>query len=249
MPRQRNRAPYTQLLSALRKNDLLRLCTEFHLPVNGAVVTLRNRLKDYLNLHRDTLYRDPRYNALFPRHPRLKPNPRKNSPATLSYASLSPERSFASWNGIDDAPGSPQHTPPPPHLHDYNQPPSTPSISELGRSPSPVAPIIDERKPFFLSHSFSRRFPFRRFHVYTTFGFTISGHYAVLHRTALCSLRLYDTMKSFLHPGHYGVLLNRDVALCSPPYYDCSLQTIRLSHSYPKTDVSLSYIVFPFYLL
>ena len=65
-----NMPPYTQVLSALRKNDLICLCDEFRLPTEGSVVNLRNRLKDYLNLHRNTLFRNPRYNPLFPRHRR-----------------------------------------------------------------------------------------------------------------------------------------------------------------------------------
>ena len=38
--------PYTQVLSALRKNYLIWLCTEFRLSSEGPVVNLRNRLKD-----------------------------------------------------------------------------------------------------------------------------------------------------------------------------------------------------------
>ena len=73
-------APYTKVLSALRKNDLARLCAEFRLSSDGSVVALRNRLKDYLNIHRDTLYRNPRYNALFPRHRKPVRRPRWKGP-------------------------------------------------------------------------------------------------------------------------------------------------------------------------
>ena len=107
-------APYTKVLSALRKNDLTRLCAEFRLSSDGSVVALRNRLKDYLNIHRDTLYRNPRYNALFPRHRKPVRRPRRQSdpsspptsPPTSPNASHrshshSPARSFDSWHGID----------------------------------------------------------------------------------------------------------------------------------------------------
>lgn len=172
MPNQRNRAPYTQLLSALRKNDLVRLCTEFRLPVNGAVTTLRDRLKDYLNLHRDTLFHNPRYNALFPRHRRLPsqanlrqrtPRTPSPSPSALSYQTPSPAVSYESWNGFDDVPGSPQNSPPPFNVQDHVPPPIlpheqphdhhlTPSISTSAsdHSPPPRVPVIDERKYLYI---------------------------------------------------------------------------------------------------
>ena len=105
--------PYTQVLSALRKNDLIRLCDEFRLPTEGSVVNLRNRLKDYLNLHRNTLFRNPRYNPLFPRHRRpVQPiqQPEQASPPSTPPSSPNPShrsssrastRSYDSWHGID----------------------------------------------------------------------------------------------------------------------------------------------------
>ena len=105
--------PYTQVLSALRKNDLVRLCDEFRLSTEGSVVNLRNRLKDYLNLHRNTLYRNPRYTALFPKHRKpgrpiqqpeheLQPPTPPSSPG-LSHrsSSRSSSHSYDSWHGID----------------------------------------------------------------------------------------------------------------------------------------------------
>ena len=108
-----NMPPYTQVLSALRKNDLIRLCDEFRLPTEGSVVNLRNRLKDYLNLHRNTLFRNPRYNPLFPRHRRpVQPiqQPEQASPPSTPPSSPNPShrsssrastRSYDSWHGID----------------------------------------------------------------------------------------------------------------------------------------------------
>ena len=105
--------PYTQVLSALRKNDLICLCDEFRLPTDGSVVNLRNRLKDYMNLHRNTLYRNPRYNPLFPRHRRpARPiqQPEQASPPSTPPSSPNPShrsssrassRSYDSWHGID----------------------------------------------------------------------------------------------------------------------------------------------------
>ena len=110
--------PYTQLLSTLRKINLLRLCLEFHLPNDGSVLQLRDHLRDYLNLNRDTLVHNPRYTALFPRHHRVNqpPPPRTKHSTDLSYFSSrssspddskSSDHSFESWHGIkahDDVP-------------------------------------------------------------------------------------------------------------------------------------------------
>ena len=97
-----NGAPYTKVLSALLKPDLVHLCGEFRLAADGSVVNLRKRLKDYLNLNRDRVYRDPRYKGLYPKHRRAgEPVAREQSPV-LS------DRSFESWNGIA---GQPQDIP------------------------------------------------------------------------------------------------------------------------------------------
>jgi hypothetical protein len=168
MRRQRvqpNETPYTKLLSALRKTELLRLCIEFRLPTDGSVVTLRTRLKDHLNLNRNTLYRNPRYTALFPRHTRPKqppPSPRTSASRTptLDYKTPSPAPSDVSWHGL----GGPQH--PQGQLHHQPvvpqgpQPSPSPSVfnSERG-SPSPIVhdangcklPSFAQRPFFFFS--------------------------------------------------------------------------------------------------
>jgi hypothetical protein len=88
----------------------MRLSVEFGLSVEGSVVHLRNRLKDYLNLRQDTLYPDPRYRALYPKN--HKPNAPHSPPAStiVPSHSASPARSershasgqsFDSWHGID----------------------------------------------------------------------------------------------------------------------------------------------------
>jgi hypothetical protein len=173
MPRQRlqgERAPYTQVLSALRKMDLLRLCIEFNLPVEGSVVALRNRLKDYLNINRDALYRDPRYNALFPRHRRINQRPPSPAPPSeshtvssrsstiLSYvrtASPASDASYDSWNGFANQPIPPQNPPPPIQapvdaFQDHQPfflPPPSPSVFIPDRnSPFPVVQAVDRRK-------------------------------------------------------------------------------------------------------
>ena len=124
-PRQQARAgrtPYTRVLSSLRKTELIRLCIEFRLSTDGSVVALRNRLKDYLNLHRNTLYRNPRYNGLFPRHhhgnqraPSSRPSSiassRHNSPAQSSQSS-SRSSSYESWHGIQNQLVPPNEVPP-----------------------------------------------------------------------------------------------------------------------------------------
>jgi hypothetical protein len=146
---QANRTPYTKVLSALLKTELVRLCTEFRLPIDGSVVALRLRLKDYLNLNRDALFRNPRYNALFPRHRRLINHPpppliiparavshtkSPSSSSILSYKSSSPALSYDSWHGFDNQPVPPQppilgqqqvhgqQLPPPHHLSPPHEP-------------------------------------------------------------------------------------------------------------------------------
>ena len=127
--------PYTATLSMLRKIDLIRLSLELKLPTDGSVVNLRDRLRVYLNAHSDTLFRNPRYNALYPkvRRPRQPPPLPTASSQPLSYRSPSPSesdrsdsstRSFESWHGITN---EPQHQAPAPQL------PQLP----LQRSPSP----------------------------------------------------------------------------------------------------------------
>ena len=163
MPRQAVRTPYTKTLSALLKPDLVRLCNEFRLVQDGSVVVLRNRLKDYLNIHREALYRNPRFNALFPKHRRainveIPAPPSTWSPrSSPSRSEASSARSYASWNGIgdqdppqqhddlhfDDFPPFPddvpvQHTPPP-------SPPPSPTIL-LRNSPPPPPHFPDRRE-------------------------------------------------------------------------------------------------------
>ena len=177
MPRKQvgiNGPPYTKLLtgSALLKTDLLRLCGEFHLPADGSVVDLRTRLRGYINLNRDTLFRNPRYRALFPTRPRIKRPPSSSptpthtptapsSPA-LSYAPPSPAGSYASWDGINDdliplvQPHQPQiphqHPPIPPHgplMHHPPPPSESPSDSDHG-SPPPAHAVDGRKFCFFL---------------------------------------------------------------------------------------------------
>lgn len=160
MPRQQHRAntaPYTKVLSALLKPELIRLCTDFRLPADGSVVTLRQRLKGYINLHRDLLFANPRYTALFSRHQRIlqrTPSPTRSPPSTHSPAlSYTSNRSFSPWNGIDDQPQEPQHPlPAPQDLHGHYYPPPSPSVTSSGHSsatPS-VAHDIGGRKYLFI---------------------------------------------------------------------------------------------------
>ena len=122
--------PFSQTLSALRKADLIRLSVEFRLSVDGSVVTLRNRLRKYLNSHSDTLYHNPMYTALYPKHRRPNQPPSlllSNSLTPLSpFHSPSPPRSpspttsYDSWHGIE---AERHHSPPPrprrPSLHPH----------------------------------------------------------------------------------------------------------------------------------
>ena len=149
-----NLPPYTQVLSALRKIDLLRLCIEFRLPNDGSVVQLRNRLKDYLNLNRDTLSRNPRYNALFPRHRRpYQPPPPTGPSSTLSSLSRSSSPtsarshsstpSFDSWHGIG-------HHPEDPNVQEVDLPhylPPHPSLPPQSPQPHHRYPLLHPPSP------------------------------------------------------------------------------------------------------
>ena len=164
----------------LRKIDLIRLSLEFKLPTDGSVVVLRNRIRVYMNAHREILYRNPRYNPLFPKHRRpahLPPPPgsyvpssRAPSPA-ISDHSDSSTHSFASWNGIgnndqhhDPHVHPPQLLPPviPPHDEVVFHPPPSPSIpgSDPGSIPSEDRTPVPRKSvflpyPFFLSRCIS----------------------------------------------------------------------------------------------
>jgi hypothetical protein len=197
--------PYSQVLSALRKNDLMRLSVEFGLPVDGSVVHLRNCLKDYLNLRRDTLYPDPRFKALYPKHRR--PNTPHSPPVSVVVPSrsVSPAhselshasgQSFDSWHGIDVPIDEQQRTrnaapfqqapqdyyaplPPPspsPFNHDAAGNPQRSLSPPVHRNyPPPVPHHADGRECFLLSRG---GVPFGRPHSDRT-PFVLYGHYAV----------------------------------------------------------------------
>ena len=170
MPRQLpqlDTPPYTKVLSALLKTELLRLCVEFRLPTDGSVVHLRQRLKGYINLNRNALFANPRYTGLFPRRRRLADQPPPSptsSTSSLSYTSST--HSFDSWHGIGIQQTPPPQEPLPPiQLHQPHQPlphelhahpPPSPSPSARNSefaTPPPVAqPGVDGRKfPFVRS--------------------------------------------------------------------------------------------------
>ena len=116
MPRQSPaRRTYTKILGSLRKNELLQLAAEFGLSTDGSVIVLRDRVKTHLTSNNETLYRNPRYKALYPKVRQIPSKPRRlpslrfsssiPTPAaspTLSYRDPSPARSYGSWHGIDD---------------------------------------------------------------------------------------------------------------------------------------------------
>src|SRR5271156_6370945 len=86
--------PYETVLSALRKTDLIRVSLEFKLPTDGPVTMLRGRLRYYLNFHRDRVFRNPRYCALYPRI--RQPNfQRRRSPSSTLPTFTPPFRSPA----------------------------------------------------------------------------------------------------------------------------------------------------------
>ena len=155
MPRQSPaRRTYTKALSSLRKNELLQLSAEFNLPIEGSVITLRNRLKTHLTRHNEALYRDPRYKALYPKvrkvlnKCRVDPDNSSTIPTppaspTLSYRVPSPAPSYASWHGINDL-HPPSRSPSPiqnPPDFGFDLPhPSPPSVINSIPLPPPSIP-------------------------------------------------------------------------------------------------------------
>ena len=100
--------PYTTMLSLLRKINLIRLSIELKLPTEGNIMVLKDRLRVYLNAHSETLYKNPRFQPLYPsirrlpqaaRQPALPVSNRTPSPSP-SDSSESSADSFESWNGI-----------------------------------------------------------------------------------------------------------------------------------------------------
>jgi hypothetical protein len=184
--------PYTQTLSMLRKIDLMRLSLEFRLPTDGSVVTLRNRLRVYLNAHSETLFRNPRYRPLYPKI-RRQTNPPEPvfhdsqtipSSSSRSSRSVSPASSYESWNGIEaDAfqlPPPAIQPPPlavlppaiqppplavlPPHNPAVQYPPPPPPSSP-GSDPEPLpfGNHDDDGRKFFHLLSCSHHYPFLLF--------------------------------------------------------------------------------------
>jgi hypothetical protein len=170
MPRQQaqpGQPPYTKVLSALLKTDLVRLCVELRLPSDGPVVGLRTRLKGYLSRHRATLATNPRFTALFPRHDRpnqqlapVLPLPHADPPPSVSILSYVDDE-FEPWNGINNHDGSddeqePVLNQPPDHhepaIHHDPPSPSPPPGSSLSSSSRGFSPPdiyhADERKSF-----------------------------------------------------------------------------------------------------
>jgi hypothetical protein len=62
--------PFTQPVSAMRKNALQALCRHFELDDEGPVITLRQRLKVFLQEHHEQLEDNPIYSRLYPRRGR-----------------------------------------------------------------------------------------------------------------------------------------------------------------------------------
>ena len=223
---------YNQVLSALRKNDLVRLCGEFRLSTDGPVVILHNRLKDYLNLHRDTLYRNPRYKSLFPKH--RKPLRKRQLPDAPSTPPSSPNvshpshsrsssESYDSWHGIggsthshdgDDLYNNPlllppqsPHRIPNPHLQQIlQQPPKS--------QPFPDDPYANYLPPPSNDIANSQRgsIPLMSRPVDGCKYFSLLFFWCYFSHPISSFSFLSDTMKS----SYYHSI----VALCSPPFSD-----------------------------
>ena len=142
-----SKRPYSAVLSALRKMELIRLSIEFRLPTDGSVVGLRNRLKAYLNSNHDTLIQNPRYNPLFPRHRRARsPSPPRASILSMASPPLpncSPSlaHSYESRHGIDDQLLD-QPDVVPPHLDQPSVHPQEPLPPSPQLSPFPVTSLL-----------------------------------------------------------------------------------------------------------
>ena len=236
------RPTYSRTLSALRKTELIQLSVEFKLPTDGNVLSLRNRLRVYMNYHRDALINNPRYNGLFPR-PRDPNIPirqsdlpsrtfRTRSSSALSYdRTPSPALSYDSWHGIEDDPipipdahphqPPPQPLPPLPHHQEpdvHHHPPPSPSASESSIDSLPPAAYPAVGRKFVPLPIFLLLFPYFR-------GDTMESPPPLLFGTLWSSLLSYflhlgDTMKSRLMGF---VLISLYWALCSP---SCLIQLL-----------------------
>ena len=167
MPRQPNRRSYTKVLSALRKQELVRLCTEFDMPSEGSIPTLRDCLKIHINQNRNLFYQNPRYRALYA-------TCRRHAPSPAAPCSPSLTVSYVLWNGIDqDYQPQPQ---PHPQVHPVQpqvqpqllpahpqvpSPQPSPSISNSERgSPLPPSQANYKRKSFLFLYSLGMKSPF-----------------------------------------------------------------------------------------
>ena len=78
MPRQSPaRQTYTKTLGVLHKNELLQLAAELGLSTDGSVVVLRDCVKVHLTSNNETLYRNPRYKALYLKVRQIPSRPRR----------------------------------------------------------------------------------------------------------------------------------------------------------------------------
>ena len=166
--------PYSMVLSALWKTELIHLSLELRLPTDGSVVTLRNQPRCYLNSNCETLVWNTRCSTLFPcyehTNPLPSPCPSSNtlqaSLPVLLYHSPSTTPSFASWHGIKDQPQdmqnlfSPQPHQPPIHPQEPPPPSSPPSSSsssdsdsEHGPTPPPIHAPKGCRSTFSVTQS------------------------------------------------------------------------------------------------
>jgi hypothetical protein len=228
MPRQRrqpNGAPYTRLFSSLRKPDLIRLCVEFRLASVGSVITLKERLRDYINLNRDMIYRNPRYRALFPRH--QNPGRRASPPDSDSIGpspppsnrSLSPASSDDSWHGIggpiDNGAPAEDHAQHPFEHHPFLQPdqPPEPQHPQVQLDVQPIHPnnLPQEQQPFIPDNPYDPiDIPFPPLSVVNSNRGSPpvvgSEYYLRGHRNppSRLILLLFDTMKSICK-RHYAV--------------------------------------------
>lgn len=175
------RPPYTQTLTKLKKAELIRLCLDLRLPSVGTALNLRNQLKIHLNSHRNTLYRNPRYNRLYPKHrrPNQPPSPSPDPPSdSISSRASSPALSYASdnsWQGIGDQPQQliipdhpqlqpPQLLPPQVLLTPLHSPPNSIAATEISIPPLENQQAVGCEYIFFIIktrfHACPRRFLF-----------------------------------------------------------------------------------------
>ncbi|PPQ94252.1 hypothetical protein CVT25_004972 [Psilocybe cyanescens] len=145
--------PYTKPITSMNKQELKNLCDHFGQVNEGLVKALRQRLKRYLNNHREELAQNPDYQRLYPRRRGRAPTQQpdhsgdeeennQNSDENSNGDEQLAASDFSSFHGCEiPNNGSTLHS---------DGPPSSRTLSTIQDMPSP--PILRTRDRSTPSH-------------------------------------------------------------------------------------------------